>query len=284
MGWLLRLTVDEPDRELVSSLLWDAGTTGIVEDGDVMLAGFEDRGAADVVAARAGEWPAEVLAVEPVEWWGTDDATTVEVPLPDGGTRVVTLVAGPTFGHGGHPTTALALDLLVDAVKPGDRVLDVGTGSGVLAIAAALRDAEVVVGTDIDPAALPVARANAEANGVEIAMADVPVAETVGLVDGHRFDVVVANVLLVVQRELAASLAGALAPEGILITSGHLSADGDEVDALHRHHLGSVAHTTVRERDGWLAHRFDRCCGRACPQPPTDSGPPGLPAIQSGAL
>lgn len=242
----------------MSSRLWDAGTTGIAEDGETILAGFEDRAAADAVAARVREWPADLLAVEPVEWRGTGDTTTVTVPLPGGEVRAVPIVAGPTFGHGGHPSTALALELLIEAVEPGHRVLDVGTGSGVLAIAAALRGAGPVVGIDIDPAAIPVARANAEANGVEIVAAVAPVGEAGALAGGRPFDLVVANVLLATQRDLAGDLAAALAPAGTLITAGHLVADEAEVSALHRRHLGRVERSTVRERDGWLAHRFDR--------------------------
>lgn len=259
MAWLVRLILDGPDGERVSSLLWDAGTTGIAEEGDLLLAGFDDRAAAEAVATRAAadRWPARVLAIEPIEWRGTDERTTVAVRAPDGRSVALSIVAGPTFGHGGHPTTALALELLAETVAPGDRVLDAGTGSGVLAIAAAGLGAGAAIGIDIDPAVVPVAEANARANGVEVGVHVLPIPAAAALVPGRRFDVVVANLLVPGQRELGADLTRVLAPGGSLIVSGYLAADGDEVAGRYRSLLAGDPTVTVRRRDGWLAHRFE---------------------------
>jgi ribosomal protein L11 methyltransferase len=96
-------------------------------------------------------------------------------------------------------------------------VLDVGTGTGVLARIARARGAGFVAGTDIDPAALAVARGNArlDAAPAEILFADAPPDHW-----GPRFDLVVANILEAPLRSLAGPLARALAPRGILLLSG----------------------------------------------------------------
>ncbi len=82
------------------------------------------------------------------------------------GELVIELDPGLAFGTGLHPSTRLCLVALEDFLRPGDCVLDVGTGSGILAIASALLGAEQVLGIDIDEMALRVAGANVEANGV----------------------------------------------------------------------------------------------------------------------
>ncbi len=140
----------------------------------------------------------------------------------------VVIDPGQAFGTGGHESTRLALewiDALAPALRPGDRVLDVGTGSGVLALAAA-RLADVrAVGLDVDPTAVSVARDNAERDGLAAR-----VAFLVGPVDAvaGSFDLVVANLLSRELRPLAASLARATRPGGHAVISGllaHESAD-----------------------------------------------------------
>ncbi len=259
----------ERAAELVASRLWDAGTTGVADLGGELLAGFPSRRAAEGAAVAAGTWPVDVVGVEATSWSGTGETTTVTVEGP-GGPSTLAITAGPTFGHGAHPTTALALDLLAGAVRyrldgsAGARppsVLDVGTGSGVLAVAAAAIGAHPVVGIDVDPAAVPVAVANAEANGARATFTTDPV-EVVRAGGPERFDVVVANVLLPTQRELARVMAAALAPGGSLITAGALTDDEREVTALHlgamvAAGLPSPTAADVRRDGGWAAHRFD---------------------------
>jgi ribosomal protein L11 methyltransferase len=123
------------------------------------------------------------------------------------------------FGDGSHATTRLcaaAVDLLCRQRQP-DAVLDVGTGSGVLARVARARGARFIVGTDIDPAALASARAHAALDGSEI-----EIHLTAESPDhwGARFDLVVANILEEPLRSLARALANALRPGGILLLSG----------------------------------------------------------------
>jgi ribosomal protein L11 methyltransferase len=126
---------------------------------------------------------------------------------------------GKIFGDGTHPTTRLcagAVDLLCrQQIRAA--VLDVGTGTGVLARIARARGARFVVGTDIDPEALLSAEAHAalDSHPVDIIVSDAPPNHW-----GTRFDLVVANILEAPLRELARPLSGALAGDGILLISG----------------------------------------------------------------
>jgi ribosomal protein L11 methyltransferase len=142
---------------------------------------------------------------------------------PGPGQRVVLVDPGQAFGTGGHASTRLALALLDElaASRPaGWSVLDVGTGSGVLALAALRLGAGRAVGCDVDRAALAEARSNAAANGLPGALA--LFAGTLDAVGSARFDAVLANLL---RRELAPllpALARLLAPGGAAVLAGLL--------------------------------------------------------------
>jgi ribosomal protein L11 methyltransferase len=163
-----------------------------------------------------------------------------------------TIVVQPAqaFGTGHHPTTAGALRALESIViaHPPKSVLDAGTGSGVLAIAAALlggqRKAKMIA-IDIDPTALENARANARLNGVEksIRFSSVPLASI------HRhFDLITANILSGTLIELAPHLQRIVAPGGRLILGGFLSDEADEVLSHYRSPLRCLSRKTHR---GW---------------------------------
>ena len=107
-------------------------------------------------------------------------------------------------------------------------MLDVGTGSGLLAIAAKKLGAGRVAGNDNDPIAVRVARENAEANGVALQLSEAPVEA----IDG-TFDVVLANILANTLVELAPALAAKLAPGGVVLLSGILGPQEDEVRAAY---------------------------------------------------
>ncbi|TYO98106.1 [LSU ribosomal protein L11P]-lysine N-methyltransferase [Geothermobacter ehrlichii] len=128
---------------------------------------------------------------------------------------------GMAFGTGSHATTRLCLEAVVAAATAGGirSVLDVGTGSGILAIAAALLGAERVVGCDIDPDACRVAVENAELNkvGARMTVVDTPLEQIAG-----RFDLVLANILAEENIRLANELTGHLADHGSLVLSGIL--------------------------------------------------------------
>jgi len=142
------------------------------------------------------------------------------------GDLVIQIDPGMAFGTGAHPTTRMCLESLEricfneSGGKLPDPVLDVGTGSGVLSIAAALMGATRITAVDIDPEAVRVTRENLELNGV----ADIVAASTTDLGDlPAAYGVVVANILAEELVRLAEQLTAKVAPGGWLILSGILS-------------------------------------------------------------
>lgn len=159
---------------------------------------------------------------------------------------VVELDPGMAFGTGLHPTTRGCLLLLEQSLRPGDRVLDVGTGSGILALAALKLGAAHVLALDVSDVAVAAARANAAANGVAERMevrhatlrgaagepylplpAGLP---TLGDEIG-TFDLVLANIIARVIADLAPALLRAVRPGGTLIASGIIAPRLDEAEA-----------------------------------------------------
>jgi ribosomal protein L11 methyltransferase len=165
-----------------------------------------------------------------------------------GGDIVIEIDPGMAFGTGQHPTTAMCLRALEDYVRPGSRVLDLGCGSGILAIAAAKLGATHVLALDLDPNAIRAARENAAANGV----ADV-IEVREGTLGSERgpFDVVAANISGLTLERLAGELAGSLAPGGVLIASGFLE---DAVAGLSSAFEGAGLSVMRADEDGvWRA-------------------------------
>jgi ribosomal protein L11 methyltransferase len=142
---------------------------------------------------------------------------------------IIEIDPGMAFGTGYHPTTHTCLEALEEVVRPGMEVLDLGTGSGVLSIAAAKMGAARVVALDIDPQAVRAARQNFRrariARTVALSQGSVP-HPLVGL---GRFDVAVANISARGVRERAPYIVPALRPEGIFIASGILKDQQEEV-------------------------------------------------------
>ena len=162
---------------------------------------------------------------------------------------VIDLAPGLAFGTGQHQSTRLALALLADAMAeaPARAVLDVGTGSGILAVAAAKLGAETVTAVDIDPLAVDAAREAARRNGVadrvRVSEGSVPVS--------GEYDLVLANLTADLLQGLASELAGAALPGGRLIASGFLSAREREVaDALGEAGFGVAR---AQSEDEWSA-------------------------------
>ena len=148
---------------------------------------------------------------------------------PRHGEAVIRLDPGMAFGTGQHPTTLMCLRALEELLRPGMDVLDLGTGSGILALAAARLGATSVLALDIDPQAAAVARENVRLNGLE---AVVQVAEG-GLDEALRaaFDLAMANISASVIVEMASALAAVLRPGGLLIVAGFSVESADRVSS-----------------------------------------------------
>jgi len=164
------------------------------------------------------------------------------------GDVIVEINPGMAFGTGLHPTTQLCLQELERKLNPGAEVLDLGTGSGIQAIAAARLGAGRVLALDTDPEAVRAAQANILANGLDAVVAVGPGTLPHPSATGP-FDLVVANITAGVIGEKAESLVGALKPGGTLIAGGILADRVVEVGAR----LGGAGGRVIRRRSrgGW---------------------------------
>jgi ribosomal protein L11 methyltransferase len=266
---VVQITVDAARAELAADALWQAEPTAVatteLSDGTVRLVAD----VADTARIPGGwEWQAvELDSDEYLDAWRSW-AQPVVVDIADGppvvlqpawlppadvagDATIVRLDPGRTFGSGSHPSTQLAIQLLVPLAPASPRVLDVGCGSGVLAVAAVLRGAGEVEAIDVDAAAVVATGVNAQLNGVAGSVH----ASTTPLLDvGGRFDLVLANIGAGVLRDLASPLGRRVGPSGALVVSGILDEQVDDV-------LAAYAGWTERRRaiaDGWTA----LCLGR----------------------
>jgi ribosomal protein L11 methyltransferase len=167
---------------------------------------------------------------------------------PRSGQIALRLDPGMAFGTGIHPTTQLCLRALERFQRPGSLVLDLGTGSGILAIAAAKLGWWPVLAVDKDPVAVAAARANIRRNrlGARIALREGTLEPGMG-----PFDLILGNLLAPVLNELAGLLAQALHPAGTLIASGVLVEQMDEVTAAF---AAAGLRTVEQPREGdWVA-------------------------------
>jgi ribosomal protein L11 methyltransferase len=161
---------------------------------------------------------------------------------PPGADKVVRLDPGLAFGTGSHPSTRLVLDFLEKNVRGGERVLDYGCGSGILAIAAAKLGAVLVDAVDVDLAAVEAAAANARSNAASVR------AMPIGAMEQGVYDLVVSNILLQPLIVLAPLLAARVGSGGSIALAGILESQASELEGAYRpwFDLGAAG-----RRDGW---------------------------------
>jgi ribosomal protein L11 methyltransferase len=244
----VRLAVHTPpdgDREALVARLAAAGFDAF-EDTPVALVAYAPDGAVgraaveDALRASGLGWEHVTEETVPDQNWNAAWEATIRP------TRVGPFVVAPTwadlppdlaaltvlrvdpkmaFGTGYHESTRLALGLVAGRVAPGARVLDVGAGTGVLALAALKTGAASAVGVDIDPWSVENARENAELNGVadrfENRLGSIEEVPETG------FDLVLANILRVILIPMMPALAARLAPGGTLVLAGILRSERD---------------------------------------------------------
>ncbi|HUA20095.1 MAG TPA: 50S ribosomal protein L11 methyltransferase [Bryobacteraceae bacterium] len=225
----------EPDREddLIAELA-ECGTTGIVEEDGGLRAFFEESGDAEDLIRRFIGFAPELRQEAGIDWeqasrdawpplaigrrfylvppWHAAD------PVPPGRLRLV-IYPGMACGTGRHPCTQLCLEAMERCVKPGDRVLDVGSGSGILSAAAQLVGAAGVIGCDID------------AENVQLARERVAAPQFIGSAAAVRSgwaDLIIANIDAATVEDLAPEFARVKKPGGTLILSGFPRWDAPE--------------------------------------------------------
>lgn len=236
--WQLSVQCPPEDTDAVAAAIIAATGQGVEEPeaGRLTTVLGDERDARELGGLLVARFPAleaAVSATEPVDWsvrwrdgirtrrFGRLVVTPSWLPVTPGHEEVVlTLDPESAFGSGEHGSTRAALALLERHLHPGARVLDFGSGSGILAIAAALLGAASAVGIEVDEEANPVAEANAVRNGV---------ADRVTVLHGdagvmHHLvgpaDLVCSNILRTVNVALLPSVLDALVPGGIAIFSG----------------------------------------------------------------
>jgi ribosomal protein L11 methyltransferase len=267
MALMLVVSVPATDAEIASDALWALGVVAVEErpvgEGEIVelhtSLGEDHDAVTHAAEAFPARWRWHLQQVDDAvadTWrehalptWVANDLVIVPAwvpfdPPPDA--IAVRIEPGATFGLGDHPTTVLSMRAMREALWPGATVLDVGTGSGVLAVTAVLLGAATCDAVDVSPAAVSVTEANAGANGVgaQVHASTQRLDQLAG-----PYDVVVANILAPALIGLAPQLVRLVAPSGVLVLSGLLDGRYDHVvDALAPLHEASTM-----TKDGWAA-------------------------------
>ncbi len=167
----------------------------------------------------------------------------------EGDRTVIRLDPGMAFGTGTHETTSLCLEQLDQRIRGGERVLDIGTGSGILAIAALLLGAGSAEGVDIDPMCVRTAGENAALNGVQDRL-QVLVGDLSDKATG-TYDLITANIVAAAIISLAPHVPALLAPGAVFIASGIIDTRKDEVIAGVT--AAGLEVVEIHEKNGWVA-------------------------------
>jgi ribosomal protein L11 methyltransferase len=257
-------------HELVLAELDDFQPTAIQENEDTsqLRAFFTGREARDAAAhALSGSFGSylfvEPLDVEDEDWAARSQAQlravtvgrlVIAPPWDRGSDPLFTVFVRPSmgFGTGHHATTRLVLKALQDLPLDNRTVIDIGCGSGVLAIAAVTLGARSALGIDIDPDALDNARENAELNhtGDRVRFDRLDFRDV-----ALRADIVLANLTGALIERSAATLAAIVEPHGRLIVSGFMEGERDSVARALERFLGAG---TIDQEDEWMRGVFKR--------------------------
>lgn len=265
LEWDLRMPPDRMDR--VVAELVDLGFEGFEERSGGLRAYIPRSACSDQTRRRLstvlGDLGVEAVLAQSIEernWNAAWEATVEPVEAgpfvvhppwktPPPGPMPICIEPKMSFGTGHHETTRLMLAMLPDLIAGGDRILDAGTGTGVLAIASVLLGAGSVTGFDTDSWSVRNARENAELNGVsdrvrilEGGIDDVP---------GDPVDVILANINRNVLIDLMPSFAGRLRPGGRIALSGFLDTDRGGMEAVMASHGFRAA--GERREGRWIA-------------------------------
>ena len=181
--------------------------------------------------------------------WETYDAKDDEI--------VIDMDPGMAFGTGTHETTRLCAELLEENIQAGDYMLDVGSGSGILAICASKLGAAKCAACDIDPIAVRTEKENAERNGcdnIDCYVSDL--LSDVKNIDGRPFDIVTANIVADIIIRLAPGIGAFIRPDGLFIASGIIDEREAEVDAALKK-CGMIKLSAKHEK-GWCALLFKK--------------------------
>jgi ribosomal protein L11 methyltransferase len=214
--------------------LWERGCIGLLQEGDHVVAFFKER----VTVPFQGTW-AEVAEVDyleayrrslkPLRFGRIVVAPTYCSVRLEAHQKVLWLDPGMAFGTGHHETTRLALCALGSRDLVGRRVLDVGCGSGILAIAADLLGADESHGIDIDSTVVPVARENAARNASRAKFTAGQLSDQRAVAADTSFNVIIANLYAELHRALLADYFEVIEPGGILLLTGILTERSDLV-------------------------------------------------------
>ena len=173
---------------------------------------------------------------------------------PEEGRRILEIDPSSSFGTGTHNTTQLCICELERLVKSGDRLLDMGCGSGILSVAAHMLGAEDVTAVDIDPNAVRIAAENAEKNGFAL---HTGVGDVIGDAElsariGGDYDIIVANIVADVIIGLSPLVRPMLAPGGLFLCSGIIDDRAQEVADRLRENGWEILET--RSAEGWFSY------------------------------
>jgi len=278
--WLV-IRVMSPSEDATAAIsegLIALGGSAIVQDGDWLTTWLPHGNDAGAEVGKVSSFLTNTIGEVRIDWelreaedwtsrWreglgprrvGQRLIVTPSWTAPDAGPSDIVITIDPqmAFGTGEHASTRGVLRLMEDAVRPGISVLDMGTGSGVLAIAAVKLGASRVLGVELDGEALLNTRENVAANACagHIVLEEATIDNTWLSARPQEYDLIVANVLSGVLAPLLGSFRGALKPDGTLIIGGIMEDEAEMMIAVSGK-AGLVVEGEDRE-EGWWSARF----------------------------